>query len=268
MATVQNEVNDLRNITDNSFSIWNTVDHRVDGWLLMSTYKQILIVIIIYSGVVCIGPKIMSNRKPFQATATMLAYNLILSSINFYICFQYAVAFMGRKSPWTCHVKPSVTTDDEDLRIVSTNHLMFLTKPLELLDTWFFILRKKENQLSFLHVYHHIATVAFAWIIVRWIPNDATYIGCLLNSGIHVIMYCYYGLSLLGPNVQKYLWWKKHLTTLQIIQFVLGILIELGVIISGCSPGMWIHYAFICYVVSLLFLFLKFYRKTYKQKTH
>lgn len=34
-------------------------------------------------------------------------------------------------------------------------------------------------------------------------------------------MYAYYLLSALGPKVQKYLWWKKYLTIMQIIQFLI-----------------------------------------------
>lgn len=39
----------------------------------------------------------------------------------------------------------------------------------------------------------------------------------MINSFIHIIMYLYYCLSALGPSVQKYLWWKKYLTILQLV---------------------------------------------------
>ena len=39
----------------------------------------------------------------------------------------------------------------------------------------------------------------------------------MLNSFIHVIMYSYYGFAAMGPVVQKYLWWKKYLTQLQLV---------------------------------------------------
>ena len=42
--------------------------------------------------------------------------------------------------------------------------------------------------------------------------------GATLNSFIHVIMYIYYGLAGLGPHMQKYLWWKKYLTRLQLVR--------------------------------------------------
>ena len=38
-----------------------------------------------------------------------------------------------------------------------------------------------------------------------------------LNSFVHIWMYAYYGLSAMGPHMQKYLWWKKYLTKLQLV---------------------------------------------------
>ena len=45
--------------------------------------------------------------------------------------------------------------------------------------------------------------------------------GPFLNSGVHAVMYLYYLLAACGPSVQKYLWWKKYITTIQLVQFVL-----------------------------------------------
>ena len=30
-------------------------------------------------------------------------------------------------------------------------------------------------------------------------------------------MYGYYGLAAIGPHMQKYLWWKKYLTMIQLV---------------------------------------------------
>lgn len=38
-----------------------------------------------------------------------------------------------------------------------------------------------------------------------------------INSFIHVIMYFYYFLAALGPQMQPYLWWKKYLTRMQMV---------------------------------------------------
>lgn len=48
----------------------------------------------------------------------------------------------------------------------------------------------------------------------------AAFFGAMLNSFVHVIMYTYYGVAALGPKYQKYLWWKKYLTMLQLVSSV------------------------------------------------
>lgn len=47
--------------------------------------------------------------------------------------------------------------------------------------------------------------------------HSTAFLPAMTNSFIHVIMYSYYGLSTLGPNVTKYLWWKKYLTIIQLV---------------------------------------------------
>jgi hypothetical protein len=44
----------------------------------------------------------------------------------------------------------------------------------------------------------------------------ALFVGAL-NSFIHVLMYSYYGLSACGPQIQKYLWWKRYITQAQMV---------------------------------------------------
>lgn len=40
----------------------------------------------------------------------------------------------------------------------------------------------------------------------------------LVNACVHVIMYSYYGLAAAGPRFQKYLWWKKYMTAIQLVR--------------------------------------------------
>jgi elongation of very long chain fatty acids protein 4 len=77
-------------------------------------------------------------------------------------------------------------------------------------------------KFSGLHLYHHWSTPLFAWLSFKLSPTfQCFWINPLINTLIHVIMYSYYALSAFGPKVQKYLWWKKYLTQLQMIQFVI-----------------------------------------------
>lgn len=40
----------------------------------------------------------------------------------------------------------------------------------------------------------------------------------MVNSSVHVVMYFYYGLSAAGPHFQKFLWWKKYMTAIQLVR--------------------------------------------------
>jgi len=46
-----------------------------------------------------------------------------------------------------------------------------------------------------------------------------TFMG-FLNTFVHTVMYGYYLLAAMGPWIRPYLWWKKYLTKIQLIQFV------------------------------------------------
>lgn len=39
----------------------------------------------------------------------------------------------------------------------------------------------------------------------------------MVNSSVHIIMYFYYGLAAAGPRFQKFLWWKKYMTAIQLV---------------------------------------------------
>lgn len=51
---------------------------------------------------------------------------------------------------------------------------------------------------------------------------SAFFVG-IVNSWIHTLMYVYYALAALGPEMQKYLWWKKYMTKLQLVRIDLVI---------------------------------------------
>lgn len=87
-----------------------------------------------------------------------------------------------------------------------------LSKFTEFLDTIFFVLRKKNQNVSLLHVFHHSVMPFSSYFGVKFVPGGhGTFFG-LLNTFVHIIMYSYYLFAGLGPKYQKYLWWKKYLT--------------------------------------------------------
>lgn len=94
----------------------------------------------------------------------------------------------------------------------------------------------------------------------------AAFLPAMVNSFIHVLMYSYYGLAALGPSVTKYLWWKKYLTILQLIQFTTALILGVNGIRSGCDFPLWMQYALVIYMLSFIVLFGNFYAKAYIAK--
>lgn len=50
----------------------------------------------------------------------------------------------------------------------------YFSKCIEFCDSFFFILRKKDIQLTFLHVYHHSTMFPLWWIGVKYVPSGSS----------------------------------------------------------------------------------------------
>uniref|UniRef100_A0A8D8BDW6 Elongation of very long chain fatty acids protein n=1 Tax=Culex pipiens TaxID=7175 RepID=A0A8D8BDW6_CULPI len=89
----------------------------------------------------------------------------------------------------------------------------------------------------------------------------------LLNTFVHIIMYAYYMLAAMGPKVQKYLWWKKYLTVLQMIQFVLVMAHAFQLLFwNECNFPSAFAYFIGAHALMFYFLFSNFYKRAYAER--
>lgn len=237
-------------------------DERVAGWMLMSAYWPTLAITAAYILAVVIGPKLMQNRQPFQFRWTLFFYNLLLVIINLHICLKLFITTWKLNYSYSCQ-EVNYGDDPDELKIAEALWWYYFSKMIEFLDTVFFILRKKVNQVSFLHVYHHATMFPLWWIGIKWVAGGQAFFGAMINSFIHVIMYTYYGVAALGPEYQKYLWWKKYLTIIQLVQFVAGITHAIQSLYVRCPFPLWMQWLLIVYGLTILGLFLNFYFRAY-----
>jgi elongation of very long chain fatty acids protein 1/elongation of very long chain fatty acids protein 7 len=81
-------------------------------------------------------------------------------------------------------------------------------------------------------------------------------------------MYGYYFLAALGPHMRPYLWWKKYLTTFQMVQFVCIFLKSLVVVLGVVNCAYPWQFSFLnLLLVTLMFgLFAEFYVQEYRNK--
>uniref|UniRef100_A0A8D8SSM2 Elongation of very long chain fatty acids protein n=2 Tax=Cacopsylla melanoneura TaxID=428564 RepID=A0A8D8SSM2_9HEMI len=240
-------------------------DERTRGWLMVDSPIPTLAYTILYLSIVSLGPKLMRERKPFKLTSILVPYNMFMCALNLYIAIELLIASTRLKYSYVCQPVTYVNTEDE-MRIANAVWWYYFSKLLEFCDTFFFILRKKDAQLSFLHVYHHSSMFFLWWIGIKWVPSGSTFLPAMVNSFIHVLMYSYYALAALGPHIAKYLWWKKYLTILQLIQFTTALILGINGIKSGCEFPLWMQYLLVFYMITFILLFGNFYAKAYIKK--
>lgn len=115
------------------------------------------------------------------------------------------------------------TTSPENTRRINEFHIYVVAKYIDLLDTVFHILRKKSNLVTFLHVYHHAMTPLILWLSLKFTPMaPINGVGTVLNAFVHMVMYSYFALAACGPSIQRYLWWKRYITQIQLVQFIVA----------------------------------------------
>ncbi|XP_075221544.1 very long chain fatty acid elongase AAEL008004-like [Lycorma delicatula] len=241
----------------------------VDSWFLMSSpYPVITIVATYLYFVLKLGPQYMTYRKPYNLKYVMMAYNLFQVIYNAWL-FQKVFQTEGAVKYILNHTCHPVDKKENHLRfeLFSAAWYYFLSKLTDLLDTIFFVLRKKQSHVSFLHVYHHSMMLVSTWAYLKYIRGEQAGLIGLVNSFVHVAMYSYYFLAALGPAVQPYLWWKKYITKLQLAQFIFIIGIMVLLLVMNCEIPRKLTYYVIANAFIFLYLFTQFYLKSYKAKT-
>ena len=251
---------------------WREVgDHRTADYPLIRDGPWLMLTIMtIYFLFVCqIGPRFMKSREPFQLKGVLLVYNTAMVLANAYFFVQsvrwikYGAALFDFKFPSKDDNSPNVQQH------IWGFYLYYITKFIDLLDTIFFVLRKKYSQITTLHLYHHTVVPILGWMTFWYrfnVPSITLF--ALLNSLVHTLMYTYYALSAFGPKVQRHLWWKKYITQLQLLQFcAFGFYGTLVKIFHIGYP--WFAF-WTAYSQSILFfyMFIKFYFRSYCQKSN
>eukprot|EP00009_Paramoeba_aestuarina_P009158 CAMPEP_0201520864 /NCGR_PEP_ID=MMETSP0161_2-20130828/12974_1 /ASSEMBLY_ACC=CAM_ASM_000251 /TAXON_ID=180227 /ORGANISM="Neoparamoeba aestuarina, Strain SoJaBio B1-5/56/2" /LENGTH=273 /DNA_ID=CAMNT_0047919373 /DNA_START=164 /DNA_END=985 /DNA_ORIENTATION=- len=102
--------------------------------------------------------------------------------------------------------------------------LFIYSKFLELMDTVFLIIRKKE--VIFLHWFHHVTVLLFCWHSLHHQTACGIWFAAM-NYFVHSLMYTYYALAIWGFKPIFTL--APLITTIQILQMVGGITVILSV---------------------------------------
>ncbi|CAG8667409.1 10913_t:CDS:2 [Acaulospora morrowiae] len=244
----------------------------IQGVTPLSTLPEVLIGCVTYLSLIFGGQLLLANAPVIKAKFLFQVHNLLLTIFSATLL----VLFVEQLLPiyWRNGIFYAVCSRDAwTQRLEFLYYLNYLVKWWELIDTIFLVLKKKN--LEFLHVYHHSMTMALCYSQLRG-RTTVSWVPITLNLVVHVFMYYYYFRTAGGARI----WWKKYLTTLQIVQFMIDLVFvyfcsytyftstywpwipnfgscagEESAAIFGCSL-----------LSSYLLLFIGFYKKTYNVK--
>ncbi|KAM7345017.1 very long chain fatty acid elongase 1 [Cochliomyia hominivorax] len=210
-----------------------------------------------------IGPAIMKNRSPYRLKTLMNIYNVIQV-----VCCLYLINGIWRLTSWDLfNFKICRCYEPNTPERKTFEHLTYFTfwlKVVELLDTIIFVLRKKDNQITYLHVFHHSSTITLGYVLLKYYRGIGAFYPIYLNSWVHVIMYSYYfcANNFSAEVMKKFIMIKKSITIIQMIQFCFILLQAASMWINCQIPLAIIIYY--CFVVSVIFYgFYDFYKKAY-----
>ncbi|TRZ02781.1 hypothetical protein DNTS_028825 [Danionella cerebrum] len=134
---------------------------RTDPWLLVYSPIPIICIFLCYLGIIWIGPKLMKNAEPVNLKVVLILYNFAMVGLSVYMFHEFLITSWTANYSYLCQ-PVDYSTSPLGMRMASVCWWFFFSKVIELSDTVFFILRKKNSQLTFLHVYHH-GTMIFNW---------------------------------------------------------------------------------------------------------
>lgn len=209
------------------------------------------------------GPSYMKTRKPFQIEGVIVAYNLLMVVLSSYFFFYGGTfTYLSPKFSWICE-PIDYSLEPDSLELIRLGWWYLILKISEFADTIFFVLRKKNSHITVLHVVHHSLVAWGVWVGMKFGAGGHNAFFPFINCFVHMIMYFYYCLTALGPRMRPYLWWKKYLTIVQMVQFVVAFVHAMLPLYFDCGFHPGFAYGLMAHAVLFWVMFYNFYNKAY-----
>ena len=143
-----------------------------------------------YASSVFFGYKAMRARKRLRTGWLAPAQNLLMTIASLYTFGETCFALSGA-APCALHGPCGAP----GTRVL---YLYYLLRVCALTDTFFVVARKRDRQLTVLHVVHRAAMVFPAWSTAILHPGRNVALVCASSSLVDALVYAYYGIASLG----------------------------------------------------------------------
>ncbi|XP_042885566.1 elongation of very long chain fatty acids protein 6-like isoform X4 [Penaeus japonicus] len=184
-----------------------------ENWMMCFYYIGAYM-IVIYG-----GQLYMQTRPRFELRMPLFMWNVFLAVFSIWGAYRSAPELLYVLNNHGFHYSVCIPGPSFlDNRVGGFWNWMFtLSKVPELGDTVFIVLRKQP--LIFLHWYHHVTVLLYAWYSYSDYIATARWFVCM-NYLVHSVMYSYYALKALKFRVPR--WISMGITTAQLAQMVMG----------------------------------------------
>ncbi|XP_017881099.1 elongation of very long chain fatty acids protein 1-like isoform X2 [Ceratina calcarata] len=207
----------------------------------------------------------MKDKPAYNFRTFIMFYNIFQIAINTWAVYSLVEAGWFRDHVFTC--KPAdYSVNPQNTKFSNITWYILCLKLIDYVETILFVFRKKQRQVTFLHLYHHISTAYFFWIFLKYYCSAIPIIVLGVNCAVHVIMYTYYLLASFQSTQRISNFIKPSITIIQMVQFWF-LIIHLSMAYSPSCPGAEVMSTMA--IVDLLInfiLFWNFYKKNYPKK--
>uniref|UniRef100_A0A670I6D9 Elongation of very long chain fatty acids protein n=1 Tax=Podarcis muralis TaxID=64176 RepID=A0A670I6D9_PODMU len=155
-------------------------DPRVRGWLMLDSYLPTFSLTVAYLLFIWLGTTFMKNRPALSLRGLLIVYNLGVTMLSFYMLIELILATW--EGGYNLQCQNLTSAGEADIRVAKVLWWYYFSKVIEFADTMFFVLRKKNSQITFLHVYHHATMFNIWWCVMNWIPCGQSFFGPTLEQ--------------------------------------------------------------------------------------
>jgi GNS1/SUR4 family len=109
--------------------------------------------------------------------------------------------------------------------------------------------------------------IILGYIGAKWLPGGPALVLGVVNCIVHSVMYFYYFLTAFKPELKQSIWWKKHITQIQLLQFsILVVNFTRACFAENCNFPKFFSWVMLLQNTFMLFIFSDFYIKVYLKK--